>query len=200
MNQAKAPHSKPIFIQTFSINSLQAQRLIKRVFRRTVNALYSTEVILRVIGNEAEVDKIEQIINQLINENAQALHNEKIRIDKLIEANGIDETPHYTNPVTFEAKISSPQVSQFVVLIKKLDNLMISIDSIWLSGVITSKQRLDNNYAWQQRVMKLARRIIDIEIRARKSAKAKGKQAEVENTAPEESGEEEMSEDEESFK
>ena len=61
---------------------------------------------------------------------------------------------------------------------------MISMDTLWLSSVLSNKQRVDGNYAWQQRIIKLARRIIDIEIRARKSAKAKGKEAEVEQVVP----------------
>ena len=87
-------------------------------------------------------------------------------------------------PITFNAKISSPQVGQFVGLVRKLDALMISKDTLWLSSVLSNKQRVDGNYAWQQRIIKLARRIIDIEIRARKSAQAKGKEAEVEQAAP----------------
>jgi len=101
-----------------------------------------------------------------------------------MESNGIDEVPDYTDPITFNAKISSPQVGQFVGLVRKLDALMISMDTLWLSSVLSNKQRIDGNYAWQQRIIKLARRIIDIEIRARKSAQAKGKEAEVEQAAP----------------
>ncbi|MCE9798426.1 hypothetical protein LZ663_23585, partial [Citrobacter portucalensis] len=101
-----------------------------------------------------------------------------------MESNGIDEVPDYTDPITFNAKISSPQVGQFVGLVRKLDALMISMDTLWLSSVLSNKQRVDGNYAWQQRIIKLARRIIDIEIRARKSAKAKGKEAEVEQVVP----------------
>ncbi|WP_459170623.1 hypothetical protein [Enterobacter hormaechei] len=108
-----------------------------------------------------------------------------------MESNGIDEVPDYTDPITFNAKISSPQVGQFVGLVRKLDALMISMDTLWLSSVLSNKQRVDGNYAWQQRIIKLARRIIklarriiDIEIRARKSAKAKGKEAEVEQAVP----------------
>ena len=92
--------------------------------------------------------------------------------------------PDYTDPITFNAKISSPQVGQFVGLVRKLNALMISMDTLWLSSVLSNKQRVDGNYAWQQRIIKLARRIIDIEIRARKSAKAKGKEAEVEQAVP----------------
>lgn len=184
MAQAKPNYSKPIFEQSFTINSLQAQRVVDRVFRRTVSALYGIDVILRIIGDENEIDEVEQIISQLIEDCAKAVDNEQARLDKLMESNGIDEVPDYTDPITFNAKISSPQVGQFVGLVRKLDALMISMDTLWLSSVLSNKQRVDGNYAWQQRIIKLARRIIDIEIRARKSAKAKGKEAEVEQAVP----------------
>ncbi|ATD28103.1 hypothetical protein FORC55_2119 [Vibrio cholerae] len=61
----------------------------------------------------------------------------------------------------------------------------------WRFDLIIRARRLEcgvydalTNYAWQQRIIKLARRIIDIEIRARKSAQAKGKEAEVEQAVP----------------
>lgn len=184
MAQAKPNYSKPIFEQSFTINSLQAQRVVDRVFRRTVSALYGIDVILRIIGDENEIDEVEQIISQLIEDCAKAVDSEQARLDKLMESNGIDEVPDYTDPISFNAKISSPQVGQFVGLVRKLDALMISMDTLWLSSVLSNKQRVDGNYAWQQRIIKLARRIIDIEIRARKSAQAKGKGAEVEQAAP----------------
>ncbi len=184
MAQERPKYSKPIFKQSFTINSLQAQRVVNRVFRRTVSALYGIDVILRIIGDENEIDEVELIISQLIEDCTKAVDNEQARLDKLMESNGIDEIPGYTDPITFNAKISSPQVGQFVGLVRKLDALMISMDALWLSSVLSNKQRIDGNYAWQQRIIKLARRIIDIEIRARKSAQAKGKEEEVEQAVP----------------
>jgi len=184
MTQAKPNYSKPIFEQSFTINSLQAQRVVDRVFRRTVSALYGIDVILRIISDENEIDEVEQIITQLIEDCSKAVESEQIRLDKLLESNGINEMPNYTDPITFNARVSSPQVGQFVGLVRKLDALMISMDTLWLSSVLSNKQRVDGNYAWQQRIIKLARRIIDIEIRARKSAQAKGKEVEVEQAAP----------------
>ena len=52
---------------------------------------------------------------------------------------------------------------------------MISMDINSLSSVLSNKQRVDANYAWQQRIIKLARRVCDIEIRARKSAQTRVK-------------------------
>lgn len=196
MAQAKPSYSKPIFEQSFTINSLQAQRVVDRVFRRTVSALYGIDVILRIIGDAGEIDEVEGIITQMIDEGVVAIDKEQQRLDKLMEANGIDEIPAYTDPITFNARISSPQVGQFVGLVRKLDALMIAMDTLWLSSVISNKQRVDGNYAWQQRIIKLARRIIDIEIRARKSAQAKGKQEEVEQAAP--TAEDGLSEEDES--
>ncbi|WP_428981120.1 hypothetical protein [Marinomonas phaeophyticola] len=68
----------------------------------------------------------------------------------------------------------------------KVGPYQISRDTLWLSSVLSNKQRVGGNYAWQQRIIKPARRIIDIEIRARKSAqtKGKGKEAEVEQAVP----------------
>ena len=138
MAQAKPNYSKPIFEQSFTINSLQAQRVVDRVFRRTVSALYGIDVILRIIGDENEIDEVEQIISQLIEDCAMAVDNEQARLDKLMESNGIDEVPDYTDPITFNAKISSPQVGQFVGLVRKLDALMISMDTLWLSSVLSN--------------------------------------------------------------
>ncbi|QJY41094.1 hypothetical protein HND97_11555 [Vibrio cholerae] len=183
MAQAKPHYSKPIFEQSFTINSLQAQRVVDRVFRRTVSALYGIDVILRIIGDENEIYEVLLIISQLIVDCAKAVDSEQARLDKLMESNGIDEVPDYTDPITYNAKLSSPQVGQFVGLVRKLDALMISMDTLWLSSVLSNKQRVDGNYAWQQRIIILARQIIDIEIRARKSAQAKEKEVLVEQAA-----------------
>lgn len=90
---------------------------------------------------------MEQIISQLIENCAKAVDSEQARLDKLMESNGIDEVPDYTDPITFNAKISSPQVGQFVGLVRKLDALMISMDTLWLSSVLSNKQRVDGNSA-----------------------------------------------------
>lgn len=115
---------------------------------------------------------------------AKAVDRKQVRLNKLMESSGIDEVPDYTDPITFNAKISSPHIGHFVGLVRKLDELMISMNTLLLSSVFSNKQLVDGNYAWQQRTIKLARRIIDIEIRAQKSAQAKGKEAEVEQAVP----------------
>ncbi len=100
-----------------------------------------------------------------------------------MEDNGIDMMPGYTNPNEYTIEINSPQVAQFAHLIRKLDTLMGIVDTLWLNTVLTSKQRTDATYQWQQRLIKLAGRIIGIEKRARISAHSKGKEGEVAEAA-----------------
>jgi hypothetical protein len=46
---------------------------------------------------------------------------------------------------------------------------------LWLCGILTNKQRADGAYQWQQRLLRLGRRIVEIERRARASAGKRGK-------------------------
>ena len=53
------------------------------------------------------------------------------------------------------------------------------MDALWLTGVLTNKQRADGAYQWRTRVLRTGREIIDIERRARKSAENRGKGQEL---------------------
>ena len=98
---------------------------------------------------------------------------------QLREANGISATPRYTNPKRITVHISSPQLAQYTALIEDLDRLMTVMDALWLTGVLTNKQRADGAYQWRTRVLRTGREIIDIERRARKSAEKRGKGEEL---------------------
>jgi len=49
------------------------------------------------------------------------------------------------------------------------------MDTLWLTGVLTNKQRADGAYQWRTRVLRTGREIIEIERRARASAEKRGK-------------------------
>jgi hypothetical protein len=68
-----------------------------------------------------------------------------------------------------------------------LDQLMIAMDTLWLCQILTSKQCSTARYQWQQRLHRLARRIVSIEQRAHQAAYVQGKGDEV-RSAREESG------------
>ena len=189
--------SRPIFKQTLKTNSLQAQRVVERSFKPVSDSLFSIDVILRIIGDQDEIDQVENIIQEHIEKVSTDLNIGTEQLQKLIEDNGIEGEPEYSNPNRYDIEITSPQVAQFAHLIRQLDYLMLLVDTLWLSNILTSKQRKDAAYQWQQRLIKLAGRIIGIEKRARISAHSKGKNAEVEAAAPAtETAEEEMTEEE----
>jgi hypothetical protein len=186
MAEAKArSYSRPVFDQTVTLQSEQAQRVYEREFRRVVEALYAIDVILRIIGDSQEADSVENMVSEMIGECAKEIKNEQARFDKLKEDNGITAIPRYTHPGQVQIRIVSPQAAQFAALLQKMDALMISLDTLWLCGVMGNKQRGNGVYQWQQRLLRLGRKIVDIERRARVSAARRGKGDEVREAAGE---------------
>ena len=155
-----------------------------RYFGRLSYALYSIDVILRIIGDDEEIDNVEKIVLDQIKKESQDLDKNIDQMNKLIEDNGIDDYPQYTHPRECKIKITSPQVAQFTQLIKKLDKLMVLTDTLWLNGELTNSQRSKANFRWQQRLSNLASRFINLERRARDSAKSQDVLDEVQENAP----------------
>ena len=179
--------SRPIFERSIKIHSEQAIRVIRRSYGRLIRSLYAIDVTLRIVGHEQAIDDVEDIVSKMIGDCAEQLQQEKARLDKLCADNGIAESPRYTNPTDFKARITSPQIAQFVELIRLLDQLMIAMDTLWLCQILTSKQCSVARYQWQQRLHRLSRRIVSIEQRAHQAAYAQGRGEEV-RLAREESG------------
>jgi len=182
---ARQSFSRPVFDQTITIQSNHAQRLLDRGFLLVVRALYGIDVVLRILGEEAEMDEVEGVVSALIQELAQALAEEGARLAKLREDHGVTALPRYTNPEAIQVRISTPQVAQYTALIQELDRLMVTMDALWLTGILTNKQRAQGAYAWRTRLLRTGRQIIDIERRARASALKRGKGEELAGTEAE---------------
>ena len=176
---ARPAFSRPVFERHFAIHSEQAIRVLRRSYNRLIRSLYAIDVTLRIVGLEQAIDDIEGIVSKMISDCAEQLQQEKARLDKLCVDNGIAESPRYTHPSEFKARITSPQVAQFVALICLLDQLMIVMDTLWLCQILTSKQCSVARYQWQQRLHRLSRRIVTLEQRAHQAAYAKGQGEEV---------------------
>ena len=184
---ARPAISRPVFERSIKIHSEQAIRMIRRSYGRLIRSLHAIDVTLRIVGHEQAIDDVEGIVSKMIGDCAEQLQQEKARLDKLCADNGIAESPRYTNPTDFKARITSPQIAQFVELIRLLDQLMIAMDTLWLCQILTSKQCSVARYQWQQRLHRLARRIVSIEQRAHQAAYAQGRGEEM-RLAREESG------------
>ena len=176
---ARQSFSRPVFDQIITIQSNHAQRLLDRGFLLVVRALYGIDVVLRILGDDEEMDQVEGVVGSLIGALAAELRAEHARLAQLREANGISATPRYTHPRRITVHISSPQLAQYTALIEELDRLMTVMDALWLTGVLTNRQRADGAYQWRIRVLRTGREIIEIERRARVSAEKRGKGEEL---------------------
>ena len=82
---ARSTFSRPVFDQTITIRSNHAQRLLDRGFLLVVRALYGIDVVLRIIGDDEEMDQVEEIVGKLIGELAAELRAEHARLAQLRE-------------------------------------------------------------------------------------------------------------------
>jgi hypothetical protein len=180
---AKAPtshkraFSKPVLDQTFTIHSQNAQYVLQRghSFMLVVRGLYAISVVLRIVGEEADMDQIEDLVSERIDAVAKRLGDEHARLKKLADDEGGVPVPRYTNPRAVTLQLSSPQLAQYVRLILRLDQTLMLLDGLWFAGILTNKQRKDATHDLRRLVYGLGREIIDLERRARESAARAGK-------------------------
>ncbi len=162
--------SAPEFQQQLSLGSFQAQKVMKRSFSKLNEALFSIGVKLQVICDRDEVDAVEEVLNENFKKIIADIQEELTRLNKLLSDNGITATVDYTNALSYKIAVKSPQTAMFLALVKQLDQIIAAIDALWLNAVITSRQRSDGTYQWQQRLIRLAGKVIGIEKRARLAA------------------------------
>lgn len=181
-----SPNSRPTLTRVITFGSLQAQQVMHRSYKKLSQSLFSISVILKIIAKEAEddIEKLDELIDTLFDEVTKDLDDAKARITKLLEECGVEQMATYSNPADYTIDVDSPRASRFLTIIKRLDELMLLIDTGWLTGELNDKQKKEQTYMWRQRVMKMAGRIIRIEHQARIAASAKGKDDEVAKQAP----------------
>ena len=177
----KRRFSKPVLDQTLTIHSQNAQYVLQRghSFVLVVKALYSISVVLRIIGEESDMDQIETLVSERIEAVAQTLQDEHARLKALADEEGGVPVPRYTNPREVTLQLSSPQLAHYVRLVLLLDKILILLDGLWFAGLLSNKQRKDTTHRLRRLVYGLGRSIIDLERRARESARRAGKDAEL---------------------
>jgi hypothetical protein len=169
---SKRAFSKPVLEQTLTIHSQNAQYVLQRghSFLLVVRALYAISVVLRIIGEESDMDRIEALVSERIDAVADSLRAEHARLKKLADDEGGVPALRYTNPREVTLQLSSPQLAQYVRLILLLDQTLMLLDGLWFAGVLSNKQRKDATHDLRRLVYRLGRELIDLERRARESA------------------------------
>jgi hypothetical protein len=176
---AQRAYSRPEFHVPVTLQSAHAHQVVGRSLIRVARALYGIDVVLHAIGDEAKVDEVEGVVDGLLGEFSKTLGDEIARLEALKTSNGISAVARYTNPSHITFRISSPQLAQYANLIQALDRLTMSIDTLWLSSLLSNRQRANAVYKWRKDLLALGRRIVEIEARARDFAVRKGKGEEI---------------------
>ncbi|RME41857.1 MAG: DUF1845 domain-containing protein [Planctomycetota bacterium] len=177
MPQKRRTVSQPYITQECTLNSRFSQTAYKRIFEQVSGSMYLLGIVLRIIGTDEEALAAEKVVDDMITEVSDELRNEIARLDRLLEANGLEGAhPKYTHPETYEVQLTSPRAGRFLFLIEQLDTLAHKLDSLWLTGILTDQQYANSGYAWQRRVVRLANRIRGITARAIASARSKGEE------------------------
>lgn len=141
-----SPHSRPVFRQVLKVNSLQGQYVMERGFERVSNALFSIGVVLRILCAPEEIDRVESVVMEAFSRASVDLDRAVAQFTKLMEDNGIDAIPEYTHPSEYVIEIKSPQVARFAALVRKLDEVMGLLDTLWLNAVLSDKQHSGIGY------------------------------------------------------
>ncbi|EIC22805.1 DUF1845 domain-containing protein [Thiorhodovibrio frisius] len=172
----KHSFSKPVLDQTVTIHSQNAQYVLQRgrSFVLVVRALYAISVVLRIIGDDDDMDQIEALVSERIGAVAQRLTDEQARLKQLADGEGGVPVPRYTNPREVTLQLSSPALAQYLRLIVRLDQTLMLLDGLWFAGLISNKQRKDLTHDLRRLVYGLGRELIDLERRARDSAVRRG--------------------------
>ncbi|AJY53129.1 DUF1845 domain-containing protein [Halomonas sp. KO116] len=184
--ERKNVYSRPVIDEELTLYSLQAQQVMQRSFIRVSYSLFSTDVILRLIGDEDQIDDVADIISAMVADAHGELDSVIAQMEEILEVHSGSgkRVSRYSNPVTLKLEITAPQVGQFIDLVSKLDRLVMLIDNLWHKQVLTGKQRTAAQRQWRQHVNRVASKIIQMEGRARGSAMRQGKGDEVTEHAP----------------
>jgi len=115
----KPLYSRPVFVQSLHINHQQAQNIFDRSFAPVARALYSIDVVLRIIGKQEKIDEVEEILQKDMQKMLDEIDKHAVLMTQLMDDNGIDSSPEYTNPKEYTVRITCPPVAQFVQLLKR---------------------------------------------------------------------------------
>lgn len=178
---ARMRYSNPVIEREVVIHTEYAQRTYTRAqwFRRVTRALHAIDVILRIIGEDKEIDAVESTIEEMMSEWVREAEAERARLQELRKSNAVTNDTSYTRPLMAKVAIMSPQISRLVEIILIYDAMVKDVDALWMNEVLTNKQRREFIHSWMQRTLRLGNKMVEIEQRAHRAAKSANKDAEV---------------------
>lgn len=165
--------SKAVMTRELKLNTLQAQKVLRRSYSRLGEAVFSSGVVLRARCTQEEADTIDELIEEHFSSVEEELDKAFAQTDVLMEQHGVEDAPDYTNRMVFQVEVKAPLALRFLTMIARLDNLIGRFDTLWLHSALTSGQRSNWTFQWQQRLIRMSSRVIGIEKSARIKADKK---------------------------
>lgn len=137
----KEIYSKPHYSKELQIHTLQAQRILDRIFKRLVTHLYSIEAILPFTDEAYHAKALDRKLSYILDKHVNIIFEEKQTFAASVVDLKIDIVVVYSHIKTFEAKITSPSMTKLVAYIDYLDIAVRQIDLLWLTKEITIQKR-----------------------------------------------------------
>ena len=171
---AQNTRSIPMLARSITLHTDQAQFLYSRTFERAAISLYKVSSVLQIFAKQDDVDAALSVVIGMIESAETDLGVETAKLERLITNQAIEERPIYTSAKPYTAPVSSPLAIRLVRLAAGLDKLVIAADTLWLYEFFNDQQRNQLIQSWQSRLMRLNRRLVDIERRAILAARRAG--------------------------
>jgi hypothetical protein len=155
-------YSRPALKRRFKLYTHESHLIFRHTIKKISKLMYSLYVVYGhrlkdpkpVLENQANIEKHFTEIENRIRKETEARQ-------KLLTQNKTDPgKPVYSNSLLLEVSLTTPQMGRFIDLLMMTDELIMTIDSCWLHGLIDSEVRSRENYAWQHIVLQLFTLII----------------------------------------
>ena len=179
-------HSRPVFDRQVRVYSEYVRRLVSdRQLKPAMTALYGIDLILRLIATEAEIDRIDQAIDARLLEVSEAMADElEVLNAQLARHHLTGVCPRYTEEQELRIEVSSPPIGAYTNLIVELDQLMIAIDTLWLSGLMSNQRHVECLTQWRDRLGLVGQAFVALHRAADDEADRRGQREAVDRTEP----------------
>lgn len=180
--------SQPSIRETITLHSASAQKIMEREFNRLASSFFYLDVSMLYAGDTKIIEEYRAATDiaytQLKQEIQTAVHNTK----KLAEKNNITGAVSYQHVKQYDVEITNPRSMEFLQLILLFDELIKSVDTVWIRNealVGGSKKRLEHHQEWQRRIIRFIQEIIRFQLEQlrlrRKKDNEKKREAEAKN-------------------
>ncbi|MCK5531585.1 MAG: DUF1845 family protein [Halopseudomonas aestusnigri] len=138
-------YSTPSLDSVLQVGSEHAKGIVVRIPGRTtappfagvIPALFAIDVVTRQLGktNRAFDHKaVSAAVDAKLQSIEDDFNAEIARLEAFIKSEGITARASYNSPVDFSFEVTTPQIQRAAALVTKLDQLVMLVDTLWLTG------------------------------------------------------------------